>query len=108
MQLVIEIAAVFLSVVGLLSLGWLLFGRLLAPIGSRAWAVIPGVGDGETLEQDVTGLLWLRGGKLACFTVIIVDCGLSPTGRILAGKLAEREPGVLVCPAERLAELIRK
>ena len=108
MQIFLEALVALLAAAGLLGLGWLLFGKLLAPIGEkgRVYAVIPASGDAETLEHDVQGLLWLRGGNLAQFTVVIADCGLSDQGRILALLLQRREPGLMICPAERLSDAI--
>ena len=77
MRAITEIVLALLAVVGLLSLGWLLFGKILTPVGGgRVCAVVPGEGDGGDLEQAVTGLLWLRGGGLMRGTVVIADCGL--------------------------------
>ena len=108
MQIFLEALVALLAAAGLLGLGWLLFGKLLAPIGEagRTFAVVPASGDAETLEHDVQGLLWLRGGNLARFTVVIADCGLSDQGRILALLLQRREPGLVLCPADRLAALM--
>ena len=93
MQIVLEAALALLIVFGLLGLGWLLFGKLVAPVGEegRVFAVIPARGDAETLEHDVQGLLWLRGSDLAAFTVVIADYGLSDQGRILALLLQRRD-----------------
>ena len=107
MQIVLEALVALLAAVGLLSLGWMLFGRILVPVGGRGggkvYAVLPADGDGGTLEHDVSGLLWLRGGGLARFTVVIADAGLSEEGRAVAAILAERDAAVEVCTAEGLA-----
>lgn len=108
---ILEIIVAFLAALGLLALGWLLFGRLLTPVGGkrkgRIYAVIPAYGDGEALEEEVTGLLWLRGGKLAHFPILLADCGLSGRGRAVAAVLAGREADLWVCPVEQLGEYIR-
>ena len=108
MELFLQVLAALLIVAGLLGLGWLLFGKLVAPVGEegRVFAVIPARGDAETLEHDVQGLLWLRGSDLAAFTVVIADYGLSDQGRILALLLQRREPGLLFCRPEGLGELL--
>ena len=99
-----------LACAGLLALGWLIFGRLLTPVGGGGggpvFAVVPASGDAETLEHDVAGLLWLRGGDLARFTVVIADAGLSPAGRAVASALLSRGQGVVVCPIDQLREYI--
>jgi len=106
----LEVLAALLMAAGLMGLGWLAFGKLLAPVGEpgRVFAVVPARGDGETLEHDVEGLLWLRGGNLARFTVVIADCGLSDQGRVLALLLQRREPGLAFCPAAELEALVRR
>ena len=69
MNAIWQVLLALLAVVGLLALGWLLFGKLVTPVGGGGggpvYAVVPAAGDGEHLEQDVKGLLWLRGGELA-------------------------------------------
>ncbi|WP_434307738.1 hypothetical protein [Flavonifractor plautii] len=53
------------------------------------------------------GLLWLRGGELARFTIVIADGGLDGTGRAVAAALLARGQGIVLCPAERLGEYIK-
>lgn len=109
MRAITEIVLALLAVVGLLSLGWLLFGKILTPVGGgRVWTVVPGEGDGGDLEQAVTGLLWLRGGGLMQGTVVIADCGLNAAGRATAAALALREPGIVLCPVSDLPEYMRR
>ena len=62
---VLEIFLSLLAVFGLFSLGWLAFGRILAPrdFYAPAYAVVPARGDGAALEQTVRALLWLRAGS---------------------------------------------
>ena len=87
MNAIWQVLLALLAAVGLLALGWLTFGRLLTPVGGGGggpvYAVVPASGDGAHLEQDVKGLLWLRGGELA------------------------RGQGIVLCPAERLGEYIK-
>ena len=109
MKPVLEVVLSLLAVAGLLSLSWLLFGRLLTPAGNRETVtLVLGTGDGEDLEQAVRGLLWLRGGGMLAGSLVIVDCGLSPTGRAIAAALCMREPGVEVCSLSRLQERVRE
>ena len=79
---VLEIFLSLLAVFGLFSLGWLAFGRILAPrdFYAPAYAVVPARGDGAALEQTVRALLWLRAGELRRYTVVIADDGLDPLG----------------------------
>ena len=97
-----------LAAAGLLALGWALFGKLLAPAGADGpvYAVVPAAGDGGGLEQAVKGLLWLRGGDLARFTIVIADSGLDPAGRARAAALLARDRGIVLCPADRLGAYI--
>ena len=108
MNAIWQVLLALLAAVGLLALGWLTFGRLLTPVGGGGggpvYAVVPASGDGAHLEQDVKGLLWLRGGELARFTIVIADGGLDGTGRAVAAALLARGQGIVLCPAERLGE----
>lgn len=101
---IIEILLSLLAVFGLFSLGWLAFGKALAPgsFCSSAYAVVPAKGDGAALEQTVKGLLWLRGGELQRYTVVIADAGLDRMGREVATVLANEEPKVVFCPMGEL------
>ncbi len=110
MHPVLEVLLALLCAAGLLALGWVLFGRLLTPVGGRSGgpvcAVVPAAGDGETLEHDVRGLCWLRGGNLADFTIIIADAGLDDGGRAAAAALLDRTPGLVYCPMEQLSACV--
>ena len=65
MRPILEVLLSLLAVAGLLSLSWLLLGRVLTPAGNgETVSLVPGTGDGEALEQSFRGLLWLRGGGL--------------------------------------------
>ena len=92
-----------LAAAGLLALGWLLLGAMVAPVGrGDVYAVVPASGDGERLEQDLAGLRWLEKGGMARFTVMIADCGLSSQGRRRAELLAGRARNVILCAIEDL------
>ena len=111
MNAIWQVLLALLAAVGLLALGWLTFGRLLTPVGGCGGGQVYGLeascGDVAHLEQDVKGLLWLRGGELARFTIVIADGGLDGTGRAVAAALLTRAQGIVLCPAERLGEYIR-
>lgn len=103
---------VFFSVIWILILAFLacwLFGRLLRPIPEqRVRVLIPGRGDGNDLEQSVRGLIWLRGlGLLSC-PIVIADVDLTPQGWELALRLTARWPGVVLWPADHLADYIAR
>ena len=109
MRPILEVILSLLAVAGLLSLSWLLLGRILTPAGNgETLSLVPGKGDGESLEQSVRGLLWLRGGGMLSGDVVIVDCGLTTTGRAVAAALCLREPGVEVCSASQLQVYIKR
>lgn len=107
-----EVALSLLAAAGLLALGWILFGRLLTPVGGvpsvPAYVVLPAQGDGAGLEQAVDGLLWLHGGHLARFTIVLADAGLNDQGRAMAAALMERGNGLVLCPLEELPSLLRE
>lgn len=107
MRPLVEVLLALFSVLGLLSLSWLLLGHILAPTcGGRVCAVIPAAGSGEDLEQSTRGILWLKGGALLPGRVVIVDCGLDAGGRALAEALLRREPLLEICALEDLREYI--
>ncbi|WP_294549914.1 hypothetical protein [uncultured Pseudoflavonifractor sp.] len=98
-----------LAAAGLLAVGWLLLGAMVAPVGrGRIYAVVPAGGDGERLEQELAGLRWLEKGGMARFTVIIADCGLTEQGRRLAALLAGRDSGTILCAIERLPACLQE
>ena len=109
MRPILEVILALLAVAGLMSLSWLLMGRILTPVGSEETvSLVPGTGDGETLEQSVRGLLWLRGGGMLAGNILMVDCGLTQTGRAVAAALCLREPGMESCPASELSVYIKR
>jgi len=109
MRALVEVLLSLLSVLGLVTLSWLLYGHILAPAGGgRTCTLIPAVGGGEDLEQSVRGLLWLKSGGLLPGRVVIVDCGLDENGKALAAALLRREPTLELWAAEDLTETITR
>ena len=107
MRAFLEIVLSLLAVTGFLALGWLCFGRLLRPMGGKgAVTLLPARGEGEDLEQALTGLLWLRGSGLLEGRILIVDCGLTAEGQAMAQALCRREPAVWTCEREELIRYI--
>ena len=103
MTLAIEFILAFLCAALLLSLSRVVFSRLVSPCQQGAvpvFAVVPSVGDGEGLEQTLRHLHWLREEKLSCFTVLVVNGGLTPAGLETVQALARKYPSLLFCPAE--------
>lgn len=106
-----EVVIALLAAGGLLMLSWLLFGRLFAPVGkdgTPVYAVIPALGNGEGLEYTVGGLLWLRGGNLARFHIVVADFGLDECGLRAAEALLSREPGLIFCPPGCLEHYLKE
>jgi len=93
-SLFLEILTAVLSAFGLVCLGWLIFGRLVLPVGEDGRdvrAVVSGTGDGAGLEQTVGGLLWLRRSGLWKGIIVIEDRGLDPGGLALARNLTRHD-----------------
>ncbi len=96
---------------GLLSLLWLAFGHLLAPASNSAQpiiAVLPVKEDAIALEQTVHHLLWLQGGRLARFTIVIVDQGLTQEGLRQVQALRARESSLFLCTPQELSQFVEK
>jgi hypothetical protein len=112
MKVIGEVMVALLAAGGLLTICWLLFGRLLIPVGNddRApvYAVIPASGSGDGLEYAVDGLLWLRGADLMCISIVVVDDGLNECGIAAAQALQRREPGLIFCPLRGLEHYIKE
>ena len=104
-----DVVLALLAGLGLLLPVWLAVGRLLRPApGDRVWIIIPGRGDGETLERELRGLIWLRERGLLCCPLAVADQGLSREGRELALRLVRRWPDVVLWPAKHLDELLEQ
>lgn len=106
---ILEVALALLAAVGLMSVGWFLFGRWLLPMGTdRAGtlAVVNARGDGGELEQIIHSLLWLRRCDLWRGQVVVVDRGLDEEGRKLARLLCANSDELVLCELDDLAEYI--
>lgn len=102
----LEIALAVLAALGVASLFWLAFGRLLLPSESaetRTVAVIEAEGDGAGLEQTVRSLLWLERGELWRGRIVILDRGLSREGRDVARRLCAGTCGAALYSPRELA-----
>lgn len=94
---------------GLFSLGWLAFGRILAPRDFYAPRLCRGPRPGGRRRSgaDRPGPAGgLRAGELRRYTVVIADDGLDPLGRAVANALVSREPRVILCPMGALTEYL--
>lgn len=110
MEPLLELTLALLAAVGLLCLGWTLFGKLLTPpgkLGAPLCAVVRGEGDGGGLEHTVHSLIWLRGKDLADCPILLVDAGLNEEGRQVAEGLLRRWPALRLCAPEELPGLVK-
>ena len=109
MEGILEVLLAAACAAGLGLLAWWLFGRLLRPIPRQAmYALLPGRGEGEGLEQSVRAFVWLRGLGLLDCPIVIADVGLSARGRELALRLTMRWPEVILWPAGELGDYISR
>ena len=115
MNMVIQITLCVLLILGFAWLLWMLGCALLTPVRSgrdtRITLVVQARGDAPELENLLRGALWLRESGTAAADILLVDCGLTEEdagldseGRRLARLLADREPGVLLCPLAALPD----
>ena len=102
---VTEAILALLCALGAAVLLWLLLGWLVRPASvHNLWTVIPGRGDGDSLEAALRQLAWLRRAGLFRGEAVIWDAGLTPEGRELALHLALRWSWVTCCPRGALEE----
>jgi len=102
-----DVVLALLAGLGLALVFALTVGRLLCPVpGDSVWILVPGMGDGENLERELRGLMWLRERGLLRCPVAVADRGLSREGRELALRLVRRWPDVVLWPAKHLDELL--
>ncbi len=110
METILQIIVAALAAFGLGMAGWLLFGRLVTPVGAcggtPVTAVIRARGDGEGLEQTVDGLLWLSRSVWPAMRIVLLDDGLTAAGRRRALQLTQRSPWVCCCPPDTMTETI--
>ncbi len=105
MQILTDACLALLAAVGIWTLGRLALDRLFfVEKETAAWTVVPIRGDGNGLEQAVGRLLRTPHGR----GVLLIDCGLSRQGRILADSLAERERNVWLCPWEQTGSWMKE
>lgn len=110
MSLVLDFLMALFAAMGFLTLLWLAFGRLLTPpLGTApALVLLPARGDGEDLDLAVSHLIWLQGGRITRFSIVLVDLGLTEQGRARVLALMERDPTLRCCLPEALPELMEK
>lgn len=103
---IVEAVLALLCALGILSVGWILFGRMVVPSqagkDTMLFTVLRAEGDAEGLQQTVKSLQWMDGSRLMRARIIIVDAGLSPGGRKVAENLARQQPELILCETEKL------
>ena len=102
-----EFLLVFFAALGILAIGWALFGLLLLPVfGKNMLTLTFENGDGAALEQKVRAFGWLRDGEKPGAELLIVDCGLTERVIKTAHMLSDRYPWVGLCPGPALRDYI--
>ena len=102
---VTEAILALLCALGAAALLWLFFGWLVRPASvHNLWTVIPGRGDGDSLEAALRQLAWLRRAGLFRGEAVIWDAGLTQEGRELVLRLTLRWNWVTCCPGGALEE----
>ena len=107
MRLLQDGVIAMLAAIGLSTILWAvitLFYRRKKPVFPHVTALVSAGGDGEDLEYTVRTLAQLRWEQGTLGGILIVDCGLSPEGRELAGLLSREEDCVALCRREDLSD----
>ena len=98
----------FFAACGVLLLLWCAAGRLLQPVlRQTALTLLPVRGGAGALEQAVRAWRQLAGGGLSTRRLLVVDCGLTQSGRALAERLCTRDGNVSLCTAGELEKIVR-
>ena len=97
----------FLAAGGVSTILWLLAETLLRRHSPAAEAVLvlPGRGDGATLERALH--LTMEQRATGETPILLADCGLDETGLRLAQSLTQRYSRVQLCPAEELENYLK-
>ena len=110
MELLEDAVVALLAAIGLGQILWLavqLFlglGRRRQP--ERAAAVVPAAGSGAGLEQTVRALEQLRRDTGGFRQIVMLDCGLSQEGTMVARLLAREDRAIALCRPEELPEAL--
>lgn len=98
----------FFAACGVLMLLWCAAGRVLQPVlRQTALTLLPVRGDAGALEQAVRAWRQLKGGGLSTRRLLVVDCGLTPSGRTLAERLCAQDEDITLCAAEALEKFVK-
>lgn len=108
----IEIITAFLLALAFLLLLWTVKGFLLRPTACgknlRVTTLITADGNAKDLECEVTSLRWLREDGRLNADIIIVDAGMDNETAELAGILQRRDPSLMICKPEEIANIISR
>lgn len=98
-----EIIVCALASAGIVLVIWALTAALLLPARAEC-LLLAARGDADDLEQRVRCYRFLCESGLLHARLIVVDCGLSPAGRVLATRLCTMEGDVRLCTQDALLE----
>ena len=101
--MVSEIVICALAAAGVLLVVWAMAAALLLPTREDC-VLVAAFGDAEDLQQRVRSYGFLRDTGLIRTRVLIVDCGLSESGRQAAERLAASGDGVQLCTESELED----
>ena len=107
-----EIVTAFALTLSFLLLIWTIKGLLLRPSkrgkSLRITALITAGSGTKNLEREVTNLRWLRQDGRLNADILIVDAGMDSETAELAGLLRRRDPSLLICRPDEIANIITR
>ena len=111
-ELLEDAVVALLAAIGLGQLLWLAV-QLLMGLGPKrrlehVAAVVPASGGGTGLEQTVRALDQLRRDTGGFRQIVMLDCGLSQEGIMVARLLAQEDRAIALCRPEELPETLRR
>ena len=112
MELLEDAVVALLASVGLAELLWIVV-RLALDLGpkrrmERVAAVVLAVGSGAGLEQTVRTLDQLRRESGGFRQIVMLDCGLSEEGVMVASLLAREDRAIALCNISELEETLKR
>lgn len=109
MGVLMDVAIALLAAIGVATVLWAVFSRLLGPgedPRSKVTAVVRAEGEAPGLEYTVDGLLWLLTTGAARMDILIADAGMNGDARRVAHILTGRSGRVRVCRMEELETIL--
>lgn len=91
---------------------WYIVGTLVTPIHStdnvKLQICVTASGDCPTLEQTITGLMWLvENGTISAADIVIIDDAMDESTRLSAETLARRNDKLHIIEIGEIGEWIR-